>query len=91
MSEAKLSKRDFKKLCPVLLHIGFGLCIVMPRTQPLTQAEFDAEFPTPEAWSNFMDTGYEMLPGEAKVSSHGWLNGSIVLIDYEEEFIDPPH
>lgn len=64
-------------LCPVRWSGPLGLVIVMPRCQPLTDAEFCAEV-SPK-WGK----GKAHLPVvENKADSFGRLNGKIVAVDY---------
>lgn len=92
--EIELSKQNWPALCPIYCHFGRGLCLVMPRTRPVTKTELDEKFPTEQDWCEFMDTGNYcsdpeftpfFLPGEFKPCSYGWLGGQMVLIDYEDE------
>lgn len=59
-------------LCPVVFSMWGGLLIIMPRTQPLTQQQFD-QYQIPD-----------YIPAEHKLSSFGMHNNQIVAIDYGE-------
>jgi hypothetical protein len=74
---AFISKTSYYELCPVLWSIPFGLLVVMPRVDLMTEEEFekfDAE--------KFCDKPAYSIPVEHKPNSFGWLDGRIVAIDY---------
>lgn len=69
--------RPRSELCPVRFALPLGFLVVMPRVRIMTDIEFE-EFEV-EA---FTRKPTYSLPVEAKANSFGYLNGSIVAIDY---------
>ena len=65
------SGRD-PRLCPVRWAAPGGLVLVMPRADPITDAEYDA-----------LDLmAFEGLPADHKAANFGRFGGRIVMLDY---------
>ena len=77
MQERQFSRTGWPELCPVLWSIPGGWLVVMRRAREMTDDEF-AGFDS-LAWMTRTDG---LVPVEEKCSSFGWLNGSIVAVDY---------
>lgn len=77
LSESQFSSNPLPGFCPVLFSLPFGLLVVMPRLQILTDDEFlSLDF---EKWR---DRGDYVICAEAKSDSLGWLGGEVVAVDY---------
>ncbi len=77
MQERVFSKAQWPELCPVVFSIPGGWLNVMPKAKLMSDEEFcvfDA--------SSFINKPDYRIPTELKSNSFGWLNGSIVVIDY---------
>ena len=75
----------WSQLCPVRFNVGNGLCLVMARARPMSYEEFKTQFPSFEQWDAWMYVGgIKGLPGEYKPSTYGWINGQVVIVDYED-------
>ncbi len=90
MQEADFTTLKSDKLCPVLFSAWFGLLIVMPRCEPLTDTDFlnfaesqtTRENSITSAIFLMLDCGEFKQMIEYKTNSFGWLNGKIVALDY---------
>ena len=76
-------------LCPVLARLPFGVAILMPRAEPLSEAEADHL----RATRGFPDWDYvppdEGEPFEYKASDWGRLpDGRLVALDYSAPALD---
>jgi hypothetical protein len=69
-------------LCPILAALPFGLAVVMPKAQSLTENEKRELIGT----DGFPDWDYkpadETMPFEYKASDWARLNGRLVALDY---------
>lgn len=77
MQEVSFSKVGWPELCPVVFSLPGGFMVVMLRAREMTQQEFDSF--EMKVWVE--RAGYT-VPAELKADSFGWLDGSIVAIDY---------
>lgn len=77
MQERLWGQTGFPELCPVVFSIPGGWLVVMRRTQPLTDEDWE-DFDT-ESFCNQEDY---RVPAEHKRNSFGKLDGRIVAIDY---------
>jgi len=84
---ANMQEREWagfdKRLCPVLRSSKYGIFVIMPRCQPLTDDEFTDRIH--DGWLRLSEEATNEsveLPVELKTCSFGWLNGKIVAIDY---------
>jgi len=63
---------DWQTLCPIYASDRFGFFVVMPRaTQPVSREEVDA-----------LPDYYPDITAEAKPDDYGFVNGSVVALDY---------
>lgn len=77
MQEVNFASTGWPELCPVLFSLPWGLMLVMPRLNLLTDDEFTEH--VPDDWPKRED--YE-IPVEMKSNSFGWLGSTPVAIDY---------
>lgn len=78
MQEREFSRADWPELCPVLFSLPGGWLVVMPRCEPLNDAQWDQT----EAWmAKDSDRDY-VVPVELKRDSFGMLGSRIVAVDY---------
>lgn len=80
--ETKLTYLQDSRLCPVLFALPWGLLTVMPRCLPITDEQW--AMLDPKDLETFCDGDESAwtLPIECKQSSFGWLNETIVAVDY---------
>lgn len=78
MQEVRFAASGWPELCPILFALPGGLCVVMPRTEPLDEMGDWKDF-NPIA---FCQTEDYVIPCEYKWDSFGKLDGRIVAIDY---------
>jgi hypothetical protein len=76
--ERELSTLRWRTLCPIVFSVPGGWLNVMQRATPLTDDEL-AHF---DIGGFFYPENGEVIPGEPKGSSIGWLDGRIVAVDY---------
>jgi hypothetical protein len=86
---ARTTARRREMLCPVLVRFPFGLAILMPRAQPLSEGEHRRLLDT----CGFPDWDYmppdEDSPFEYKISDWGRLSdGRLVALDYSAPALD---
>lgn len=84
---AELSQREM--LCPVLHSWLGGIVNIYPRCEPYVvgmetqEAMFRREFlPLPDLAPQ---------PGDTKADNYGWLNGKLVVLDYDLNYNGCPH
>lgn len=77
MQERVFSRAGWPELCPVLWSLPGGWLVVMRRARLMTDEEFEAF--DAESWA---ERGDYTVPVEYKSDSFGWVNGSIVAVDY---------
>lgn len=77
MQEREFSRTGWPELCPVIWSVPGGWLLVMPRCQPMSDAEWcDFE---PES---FTENAEYHIPVEPKQDSFGLLAGRVVAVDY---------
>src|SRR5690349_17829438 len=75
MQEREWSGFD-NRLCPVRFALPYGLLVIMPRCEPVSDGFLlDEEI---AIWAS----GEQLLPVELKTDSFGRLNGKLVAVDY---------
>jgi hypothetical protein len=77
MREVAISKTGCPEVAPIVFHLPGGFLSVMPRCRIMNNAEF-AIFDK----DKFCVKEDYIVPVENKNTSFGWLNGSIVAVDY---------
>ena len=72
------------RLCPIIYAGAFGLVVIMPRLQLLSEGELAYAFPTKSAFDKAIAVENWWIPVERKTDSWGWYKGFVVAIDYHE-------
>lgn len=80
MMEREFSAMGWPELCPVVSSLPGGWLVIMRRAEPLA----DEELSDLDVFAFFSPEDGRVIPGEAKGSSLGRLDGRIVIIDYGE-------
>jgi hypothetical protein len=80
---ARTTEARRKMLCPVLASLPFGLAVVMPRLQELTETQAEHL----RSSNGFPDWDYggmldDETPWEFKAGDWGWLEGRPVAFDF---------
>lgn len=76
LQERYWSRFNYTQLCPILLSDWFGICVIMPRCEILTEKLSVAEF------EDFIKIDNGTVPAENVAENFGLLNGRLVIIDY---------